>query len=350
MGVKYYFCMLTIQRNVSLKPFNTFGIQAIARYWVNVQTLSDLQTLLQLTDYSVMPRMILGGGSNLLLTGDVEGMIIWMNIQGIELVREDERHWWVKAGAGVNWHEFVLYCVKRGYAGVENLSLIPGTVGAAPMQNIGAYGVEIEQVFESLEAVNRQTGELRTFSRADCQFGYRESIFKHNLNGQYVITNVTFQLDKTPTFHTAYGAIQETLDQMGIREDQRSIQAISDAVIRIRRSKLPDPAQIGNAGSFFKNPEITPAQYQKLQQQFPDMPGYPLANTNRVKVPAGWLIERCGWKGFRRGDAGVHTKQALVLVNYGNATGYEILALAHEVQQSVGQQFGIEIKPEVNVV
>lgn len=342
--------MVNVQSNVSLKSFNTFGIQATARYWADVQTPNDLQTLLQLNGYDDVPRMILGGGSNLLLTGDVEGLVIRMNIQGIELVRQDDQHWWVKAGAGVNWHEFVLYCVKRGYAGVENLSLIPGTVGAAPMQNIGAYGVEIEQVFESLEAVNRQTGELRTFSRAECQFGYRESVFKHELKGQYVITSVTFQLNKTPIFHTTYGAIQETLDQMGVPADSLSIKAISDAVIRIRRSKLPDPTEIGNAGSFFKNPEINQAHFQQLKQQYPEMPGYPLAATDRVKVPAGWLIERCGWKGYRRGDAGVHAKQALVLVNYGNAVGDEILALAREVQQSVAEMFGIEINPEVNIV
>lgn len=350
MGFIYYLRMLDIQSNVSLKPFNTFGIQATARYLADVQTLNDLQTLLQLDGYDDLSKTILGGGSNLLLTGDIEGMVIRMNIQGIDLIRQNENHWWVKAGAGVNWHEFVLHCVKRGYAGVENLSLIPGTVGAAPMQNIGAYGVEIEQVFESLEAVNRQTGEVRTFSRADCRFGYRESVFKHELKGQYVITSVTFQLDKSPTFHTTYGAIRETLDQMGIGEGQLSIKAISDAVIRIRRSKLPDPAQIGNAGSFFKNPEISRPHYLKLQSDYPDMPGYPLADTDRVKVPAGWLIERCGWKGYRKGDAGVHAKQALVLVNYGNAVGSEILALAGEVQQSVGKTFGIEIRPEVNIV
>ncbi len=342
--------MLNVQSNVSLKPYNTFGIQATARHWADVQTLNDLQTLLQFSGYDDVHKTILGGGSNLLLTGDLEGLVIRMNIQGIELVRDDEQHWWVKAGAGVNWHEFVLHCVKRGYAGVENLSLIPGTVGAAPMQNIGAYGVEIEQVFDSLEAMNRQTGEVQTFTRADCRFGYRESVFKHELRGQYVITSVTFRLDKSPVFHTSYGAIQETLQEMGITDESLSIKAISDAVIRIRRSKLPDPAVIGNAGSFFKNPEISLTQFQQLKQRYPNLPGYPLAATERVKVPAGWLIEQCGWKGYRRGDAGVHAKQALVLVNYGNAVGDEILTLAHDVQQSVGETFGIEIRPEVNIL
>jgi UDP-N-acetylmuramate dehydrogenase len=342
--------MLNVQSNVSLKPYNTFGIQATARYWVDIQHLNDLQTLLQLDEYNDVPKLILGGGSNLLLTRDFDGMVVRVNIQGIELVREDEQHWWLKAGAGVNWHAFVLYCVKRGYAGVENLSLIPGTVGAAPMQNIGAYGVEIEQVFDSLEAINRQTGETRTFTHAECEFGYRESIFKHQLKGEYILVSVTFRLDKQPTFHTSYGAIQETLDQMGVAPDKLSIKAISDAVIRIRQSKLPDPTQIGNAGSFFKNPEISQAQFETLKAQFPELPGYPLSASSKVKVPAGWLIEQAGWKGYRRGDAGVHAKQALVLVNYGSAVGSEILELAKDVQRSVKEQFGIEITPEVNVV
>lgn len=342
--------MLNVQSNVSLKPYNTFGIQATARYWVDIQHPNDLLTLLQLDEYNNVQKLILGGGSNLLLTGDLDGMVVRMNIQGTELVREDEQHWWLKAGAGVNWHTFVLHCVKRGYAGVENLSLIPGTVGAAPMQNIGAYGVEIEQVFDSLEAINRQTGEIHTFSRAECEFGYRESVFKHKLKGQFIIVNVTFRLDKQPVFHTSYGAIQETLDQMGVVPDKLSIKAISDAVIRIRQSKLPDPAQIGNAGSFFKNPEISLEQFDTLRKQFPQLPGYPLANSGQVKVPAGWLIEQAGWKGYRRGDAGVHAKQALVLVNYGSAVGSEILELAKEVQRSVKERFGININPEVNII
>jgi len=342
--------MLSIQSNVSLKPYNTFGINVNARYWVDVQHEDDLQTLFQLTDYVDTPKLILGGGSNVLLCQDFDGMVVHLDIQGIDVVREDEQHVYLRVGAGVNWHELVLHCVDHAYAGMENLSLIPGTVGAAPMQNIGAYGVEIEQVFDSLTAIDRQTGESRQFSHADCAFGYRESVFKRELKGQYIVTGVTFRLNKQPTFHTRYGAIQETLEAMGVSDEKLSIRAISNAVIRIRRSKLPNPAEIGNAGSFFKNPEIPQTQFDALKATYPDIPGYPLASTGRVKVPAGWLIEQAGWKGHRTGDAGVHAKQALVLVNYGNATGHEILALARQVQQSVQEKYGIEITPEVNVV
>ncbi|QJW92154.1 UDP-N-acetylmuramate dehydrogenase [Spirosoma taeanense] len=341
--------MLTIESHVSLKPYNTFGIDVSARYWVEITKEEDLQTLLQLGDHVSTPKLILGGGSNVLLCHDFDGLVVKMNIQGIEVVREDADHIYLKAGAGVNWHELVLFCVQQGYAGMENLSLIPGTVGAAPMQNIGAYGVELEQVFESLSAVHIQTGEQRTFSHADCEFGYRESVFKRELRGQYIITSVTFQLDKRPTFHTRYGAIQETLEAMGITEETLSIQAISDAVINIRRSKLPDPAEIGNAGSFFKNPEISKNQFEALRVQYLSLPGYPVGD-DMVKVPAGWLIEQAGWKGYRSGDVGVHARQALVLVNYGNATGAQILALARQIQESVLAKYGITITPEVNVV
>ncbi len=341
--------MLNIQSHVSLKPYNTFGIDTNARYWVDVSSEDDLQTLLQLTEFIDEPKLILGGGSNVLLCHDFDGLVVKVNIQGIDIIRNEDNHIYVTAGAGVNWHELVMFCVQKGYAGVENLSLIPGTVGAAPMQNIGAYGVELEQLFESLTAIHISTGEKRTFTHSDCAFGYRESVFKRELKGQYIITTVTFQLDKQPTFHTRYGAIQETLAEMGVSDENLSIKAISDAVIRIRRSKLPDPAQIGNAGSFFKNPEISQPQFDTLKVQYPAMPGYPISN-DVVKVPAGWLIEQAGWKGYRAGDAGVHAKQALVLVNYGNATGNEILLLAKKVQESVFAMFGITISPEVNIV
>ncbi|QHW01457.1 UDP-N-acetylmuramate dehydrogenase [Spirosoma endbachense] len=341
--------MLTIESHVSLKPHNTFGIDVSARYWVEINHEDDIQTLLQLTDFVDTPKLILGGGSNVLLCHDFNGLVVKMNIQGINVTGEDDAHIYLKAGAGVTWHELVVFCVQRGYAGLENLSLIPGTVGAAPMQNIGAYGVELEQVFESLTAIHVLTGQKRTFNHADCVFGYRESIFKKELKGQYIITGVTFQLDKYPTFHTRYGAIQETLTEMGVSEDKLTIKTISDAVIQIRRSKLPDPSQIGNAGSFFKNPEISKEQFDSLKLRYPTLPGYPIGDT-LVKVPAGWLIEQAGWKGYRSGDVGVHAKQALVLVNYGNATGNEILALAKQVQKSVLDLFGIKISPEVNVV
>lgn len=342
--------MLNVQSHVSLKPYNTFGIDANARYWVDINHEDDLRTLLHLTEFVQTPKLILGGGSNVLLCHNFDGLVVKMSIPGIDVVRETDEHIYLRAGAGVNWHELVLYCVEHGYAGLENLSLIPGTVGAAPLQNIGAYGVELEQVFDSLTAVHLPTGETRTFSRTDCGFGYRESVFKRDLKGQYIITSVLFQLDKHPTFHTRYGAIAETLAEMNVADDALSIRAVSEAVIHIRRSKLPDPAEIGNAGSFFKNPEIPAAQFNDLKAQLPDMPGYPLADTNRVKVPAGWLIEQAGWKGYRDGDAGVHAKQALVLVNYGTATGEQILNLAQRVQTSVRDRYGIEITPEVNVI
>ena len=341
--------MLTIQSHVSLKPYNTFGIDADARYFIEINQADDINTLLQLTDFMGVPKLILGGGSNVLLCHDFNGLVIRMNIQGIEVLRENDDHIFLKAGAGVNWDELVQFCVQHGYAGMENLTLIPGTVGASPMQNIGAYGVELEQIFDSLTAVHTQTGERRTFSHADCQFGYRDSIFKRELKGYYIITSVTFRLNKQPIFHTRYGAIQETLADMGVPHDELTIKAISEAVSRIRRSKLPDPSQIGNAGSFFKNPEIPKAQFDSLKRQFNEMPGYPVGD-ELVKIPAGWLIEQAGWKGYRSGDAGVHTKQALVLVNYGNATGQDLLNLAKQVQDSVHQMFGVSITPEVNVV
>ncbi|MBN8823144.1 MULTISPECIES: UDP-N-acetylmuramate dehydrogenase [unclassified Spirosoma] len=341
--------MLSIQSHVSLKPYNTFRIDASARYWVDISNEDDLQTLLQLAEFLNTPKLILGGGSNVLLCQNFDGLAIKISLQGIDVVREDDTHVYVKAGGGVNWHQLVMHCVDQGYAGIENLSLIPGTVGAAPMQNIGAYGVELEQVFDSLTAVHIQTGHTRTFTHADCAFGYRESVFKRELKGQYIITSVTLRLDKVPTFHTRYGAIQETLADMGVSEDNLSIKAISEAVIHIRRSKLPDPAQIGNAGSFFKNPEIPKAQFDQLKTEYPTLPGYPV-NDDFVKVPAGWLIEQAGWKGHRSGDAGVHAKQALVLVNYDKATGNQILALAQQVQESVQKKYGITISPEVNVI
>lgn len=341
--------MLTVQTNISLKPYNTFGIDVNARYWAEITHETDLLTLLNTPEYSAIPRLVLGGGSNVLLTQEFDGMVIKMNIQGIRIAREDDQHVYLEVGAGVNWHELVMYCVANGLAGMENLSLIPGTTGAAPMQNIGAYGVEIEQIFDSLTAVHGQTGEARRFSHADCQFGYRESVFKRTLKGQYIITAVTFRLDKQPTFHTRYGAIQETLTDMGVTDESLSIKAISDAVIRIRRSKLPDPAEIGNAGSFFKNPEISTVRFDRLKAEFPGLPGYPLGD-ELVKVPAGWLIEQSGWKGRRIGNAGVHAKQALVLVNYGGATGNDILAIAGQVQETVDTVFGIQLTPEVNVV
>ena len=338
---------MIIQTDIQLKPFNTFGIEAKTRYFTEVSSVEQLQEVLQSPDYQLVERLILGGGSNILLTKDFDGLVIKMAIKGLEIVQETEENVWIKVGAGVVWHDLVMHCVEYNYAGMENLSLIPGTVGAAPMQNIGAYGVEIKEVFESLEALEIATGKVVTFDKATCNFGYRESIFKHEAKGKYVILNVTFKLNRKPNFHVAYGAIKDTLAEMGISE--MSIKAISNAVIRIRQSKLPNPAEIGNAGSFFKNPEIQNAQFEALKIQFPTIPSYPVSNTT-TKVPAGWLIEQAGWKGQRFGEVGVHAKQALVLVNYGGGKGSEVKALAEKIQTSVNQKFGISLSVEVNFI
>lgn len=338
---------MEIKENVSLRPYNTFGFEAKARYFIAITSVGQLQKLLLDPRWATTPKWILGGGSNVLLTQDVNALVIRMEIKGIETVQEDDNQVVLRVGAGENWHSFVQYCVEKGYGGVENLSLIPGTVGAAPMQNIGAYGVEIKDIFEELEAVETTTGILRTFDAATCAFGYRESVFKTTLKNQYIIASVSFRLQKKPVYNVSYGDIQKTLIEMGISE--LSVQAISEAVIKIRQSKLPDPAQIGNAGSFFKNPEIPKAHFEVLKTSFPTLPGYPIGDA-MVKVPAGWLIEQAGWKGHRAGNVGVHDRQALVLVHHGGGTGQQIKELAEEVQASVADKFGIRLTPEVNFV
>lgn len=336
-----------MQHNVSLRNLNTFGLDATARFYQEVNSEYELAGILQNPSLRETPKFILGGGSNILLTKDIDALVIRMAIRGIEIIREDDAYVWLHVGAGEKWHDFVMFCVANGHAGVENLSLIPGTVGAAPMQNIGAYGVEIKDVVESVEAVSLQTGGKRIFSKKECQFGYRESIFKHDLKGQYIITGVVFRLTKQPVFHVAYGDIQKTLEESGV--ETLTIKAVSDAVIHIRKSKLPDPAEIGNAGSFFKNPEIPTAQFDTLKATFPDLPGYPAAS-GFTKVPAGWLIERAGWKGYRDGAIGVHARQALVLVNYGGGSGGEIKSLAARIQESVMEKYSIKLSAEVNFI
>ncbi|EMR03458.1 UDP-N-acetylmuramate dehydrogenase [Cesiribacter andamanensis] len=336
-----------IEKNKSLKAFNTFGIEATAPYFCEVTSVADLQEVLQQERFHNMPLLILGGGSNLLFTRDPQGLVLLNRIRGIEVVKEDEESVWLRVGAGENWHDFVLYTIAQGLAGLENLSLIPGTVGAAPMQNIGAYGVEIKDTFRQLEAVDCSTGQLRIFEGQECEFGYRSSIFKTWAKDRYIIASVTFSLHKKPNFNTSYGDIQKTLAELGIQE--LSLKAVSDAVIRIRQSKLPDPRQIGNAGSFFKNPVISQQQFEELHQHYPAMPHYPQEG-GQVKVPAGWLIEQCGWKGHRRGAVGVHDRQALVLVNHGGAGGSEIRQLSEDIQASVAEKFGIALETEVNFV
>lgn len=337
---------MNIQENISLKPFNTFGLDKKARFFTSVNSREQLIESLIWSRNRGLEVFILGGGSNILLTQDVNSLVIKIEIAGIEVVDENDDHVWVKVGAGENWHSFVTHAIAQGWAGIENLSLIPGTVGASPMQNIGAYGVEIKDVFHSLRALNRANLEQKEFNKEECKFGYRESVFKNELLGQYIITSVTFQLNKKPEFNIEYGTIQETLQESG--NEELSIQAISDAVIKIRQSKLPDPKEIGNAGSFFKNPTISIEDWEALKESFPNIPGYDVPEGK--KVPAAWLIEQSGWKGKRFGETGVHAKQPLVLVNYGNSKGNDIKELAENIQASVFEKFGIPLKAEVNFI
>jgi UDP-N-acetylmuramate dehydrogenase len=333
------------EKNVSLKSYNTFGIEAKASHFFTFRSVDQLQQALEQS--AGMPLLVLGGGSNVLLTRDFEGLVLKNGLMGVELIEETDEHYYIKVQAGENWHQFVLKAIENGWGGIENLSLIPGTVGAAPMQNIGAYGVEIEQVFDHLEALEIATGQLRRFNHAECAFGYRESVFKKELKGRFIICSVTFKLTKAHEFNTSYGAIQQTLDEMGVT--QLSIKAISDAVIKIRQSKLPDPTQIGNAGSFFKNPSVDKIDYEGLKAEFTNVPGYNQPD-GKVKIPAAWLIEQAGWKGKTFGNIGVHKLQPLVLVNYGGGNGNAIKELAFDIQASVSQKFGIELHPEVNII
>ncbi len=349
---------MQVQQNISLKPYNTFGIDITAKSFAAFTNVDELSEMLQHpTSNSKHPTLILGGGSNILFTKNFDGLVLKNELKGIELVKDDAKHYYVKAAAGEAWHGFVLHCINNNYAGVENLSLIPGNVGASPMQNIGAYGVEIKDVFYELEAYHLNDKKKVTFSLNDCAFGYRESVFKRMYKNEFVILNVTYKLNKQPIFNTSYGAINQELENMGVKDV--SIQAISQAVINIRSSKLPNPKEIGNAGSFFKNPTISIEQLNKLQEEFPNIPNYPTsslptgqAGTQHptAKLAAGWLIEQCGWKGFRKNDAGCHAKQALVLVNYGQATGKEIFDLSEDILQSVKTKFGVQLEREVNII
>jgi UDP-N-acetylmuramate dehydrogenase len=339
---------MQVLEQISLKRYNTFGIDAKAEYFSAFESLAQLEELLCTEKVKKQKAvMVLGGGSNILLTKDVEGIVLKNEISGIDVVDADEEYVYVKSGAGENWHKLVMYCVDKGFGGTENLSLIPGNVGASPMQNIGAYGVEIKDIFHSLQAYHVADKTLVTFNLNDCEFGYRESVFKRKFKGQFIISSVTYRLHKKPVLNTSYGAIQQELEKMGVHE--LSIKAISQAVINIRSSKLPDPKEVGNAGSFFKNPQVKKEQFSSLQNQYPSVPFFPFDEAH-VKVPAGWLIEQCGWKGFRRGDAGCYAKQALVLVNYGGATGEEIYQLSEEILQSVKIKFGITLEREVNIM
>ncbi|MFZ1784430.1 MAG: UDP-N-acetylmuramate dehydrogenase [Ferruginibacter sp.] len=339
------------QKNISIKQYNSFGINAHANLFAKFSSIKELEEQVELNKQT--PILILGGGSNLLFTKDFGGLVLKNEITGIKEIKEDEHHIYVQVGAGENWHQFVLHCIRKGWAGVENLSLIPGQVGASPMQNIGAYGVELKNVFYSLEAWHIPEKKMVNFTLNDCEFGYRESVFKKKFKDQFVITDVTFRLNRIPQFNISYGAIAQELEKMGVKD--LSLQAVSRAVINIRSSKLPDPAVIGNAGSFFKNPEVEYTAFEMLKEKHPGIVGYSLPN-GHVKLAAGWLIEHCGpaagtsWKGYRKGDAGCHEQQALVLVNYGNAKGSEIYDLSEAILKSVAQKFGVTLEREVNII
>ena len=350
--------MPLLEENVSLRLYNTFGLDVQARYFARFASADELRELLKLPEVQAADKLILGGGSNLLFTRNFDGVVLKNEIHGLQVISEDgdTATALLRAGAGESWHGLVEYTLDQGLSGIENLSLIPGTVGAAPLQNIGAYGAELRDTFDHLEALEVSTGALRVFTAAECGFGYRESVFKNVLKNQFVVTAVVLRLHRAarPSGYAPnvrYGAIADTLAALGI-EGEPTPQDVSRAVVHIRRSKLPDPAEIGNAGSFFKNPEISQAAFDRLKSQYPDLPGYPVPGG--VKVPAGWLIERAGWKGQRRGPGigthGVHDRQALVLVNHGGATGSEVHQLAEEIIASVRQQFAIELHSEVNIL
>ncbi len=334
-----------IEENIDLKPYNTFGISANTKMFAQFSSLEELKSVL--AQKQGQELLVLGGGSNILLTQDFQGLVLRNELKGMELVSDDDEFVLIKCAAGEIWHQFVLYCVANNFGGVENLSLIPGSVGASPMQNIGAYGVEIKDVFEKLEAFHIETGEIHTFSKEMCQFGYRESIFKKEKKGQYIITQVYFKLTKNPQINSSYGAIEDVLAAKGISNP--SIKEISDAVIEIRSSKLPDPKLIGNAGSFFKNPVVSLETYNKIKSSYATAPSYPI-DANTVKIPAGWLIENAGWKGKTFENYGVHKNQALVLVNYGGASGKEIWDLSTAIKEDVFAKFGVDLEREVNVL
>jgi UDP-N-acetylmuramate dehydrogenase len=337
-----------MQENFSLQPYNTFGVEAKAKYFTEVNTIDELKEALIFAKTQTLQLLFLGGGSNILLTKDFDGLAIRLNLRGISEENINENEVWVTAKAGENWHEFVIYCLQKNYGGLENLSLIPGNVGTSPMQNIGAYGTEIKDIFISCEVLDLENLELRTFNLEQCRFGYRDSIFKQEGKGRYVILEVTFKLtQKKHSIKTEYGAIKSELENLGI--DNPTIQDISKAVINIRQSKLPDPKEIGNAGSFFKNPTIPLGQFEALKQKFENIQGYP--NGDWVKVPAGWLIEQCGWKGKQIGNVASHKLQSLVIINAtGNATGKEIFDFSTEIINSVKEKFGIELEREVNII
>lgn len=334
---------MQIEKDFDLTGYNTFGVKAIAE---NFAVFSQVEELKELTEkFDAHPFFILGGGSNILFTKDVGGLVLKNQIKGIEIKRETESEVCVRAGAGVVWHDLVMFCVERNFGGVENLSLIPGSVGASPMQNIGAYGAEIKDTFMELEAMHLRERYVRKFTGEECRFGYRESVFKNTLKNQFAILNVTCRLSKKPKFNITYGMLGKKLEEMQVQ--QLSVKAISDAVIAIRRSKLPDPKNIGNAGSFFKNPVVDISFFEKLHSLHPEIPHY--QSGEKIKIPAAWLIEQCGFKGYRKGNVGCYALQPLVIVNHGGASGEEIFSFSEDIIRKVNDRFGILLSREVNV-
>lgn len=338
---------MNIEYNKSLKNFNTFGVDVKAANFITVTTLDEMKESLLLPDVKTGPWLVIGGGSNILFTKDFDGTVILNRIKGVEIIRENADYVWIKAGGGEVWHDLVMWCVERNFGGIENLALIPGCAGAAPIQNIGAYGAEIKDVIDKAEMLMTDGKTLINFSNAECKFGYRESIFKNQLKGKGIITSIELRLKKKPEINISYGAIRQELEKAGIKNP--GIKEVYEAVIKIRKSKLPDPQVLGNAGSFFKNPEIEKKEFDDLKIKFADIPGFEQPS-GKVKVPAGWLIEQCGLKGIRRGNTGTHKDQALVIVNYGNASGSEILEFAEFVAAEVNNKFGITLEKEVNVI
>jgi UDP-N-acetylmuramate dehydrogenase len=337
---------MEIQNNFSLKNYNTFGIEASAKQFVAVHNVAELKTVLE--QNKSQKKFILGGGSNMLLTKDIEALVIHVDLKGRKIIRENDDFVWVESQAGENWHEFVIWTINQNFGGLENMSLIPGNVGTTPVQNIGAYGTEIKDTFDSCEAMTIENQQMKTFTKAECHFGYRESVFKNEVKDQYIITSVVFKLTKrNHKINTSYGDITAELAKNNVVTP--TLKDVSNAVIAIRQSKLPDPKELGNSGSFFKNPILLKTDFEKIHQKFPGMKYYEVSETE-VKVPAGWLIEQAGFKGKRFGDAGIHKNQALVLVNYGNATGKEILDISKDIQETIFKTFGIHIEAEVNVI
>lgn len=338
---------MEIRKNYSLKKLNTFGIDARANLFADIKSTDQLRLLLEDDTYRELPKLIIGGGSNILMTDDFAGLVIKISIPGIEIIEEEAGSVLVKAGAGELWHDLVLFSVGKNLGGIENLSLIPGTVGAAPMQNIGAYGQEIGDTFERLDGFYVKDAREGSFSKEECKFGYRDSVFKNELKTKFIITSVVLRLSKNPDLKLGYGNLKNEVDKLG--KENLSVADISGVICRIREGKLPDPARIGNAGSFFKNPEIAAGEFEKLRGEFPGIVGYPLENGN-VKLAAGWLIENCGWKGKRVGNTGTHESQALVIVNYGGASGREIISLAEEIKNSVFGKFSVKLEEEINII